>query len=168
MIEKDVRMIARTHCPMMKTAALLGERWTLMLIRECFLGFRRFDEFKENLQISKSVLSTKLRYLVEEGILEKSTYREGKQRERYEYLLTKKGKDLYKILIALTEWGNAYLTEDGVETVDFFDEESKQPTTLNVVDINGNIVPKRNMKIGVNINRSRVGAAEKHPNKEQY
>lgn len=156
MDKKQTKQIRREDCPMMKAASLLGDRWALMIIRECFFGFRRFDEFKDNLKVSKSVLSTKLRYLVERGILAKSPYREGKQRERYEYVLTQKGKDLYKILIGLIEWSNTYLVEEGALTVRFVDRTEEHPTSLSVTTEDGKMLGRRDIEMEICRNQAKA------------
>ena len=96
-------------CGIARTLEIIGERWTLLIVRDAFLGRRRFDEFQESLGIARNVLADRLARLVEEGILERVRYSE--RPERYEYRLTQKGRDLNIALTALRQWGDAYLTE---------------------------------------------------------
>jgi DNA-binding HxlR family transcriptional regulator len=128
----------RDYCPLLKAAAILGDKWGLMIIREAFFGFKRFDDFKENLQISKSVLSTKLKMLLEHEVLQKVPYQTEKQRQRYEYILTAKGEDLYKILIGLIEWGNDYLIDEGHQKVAILSAHNKAPLKTHLQDKDGN------------------------------
>jgi len=88
---------------------VVGERWTLLIIRDVLLGLHRFDEFQESLGIARNVLTDRLNRLVDEGVLERVLYSE--RPERYEYQLTKKGLDLNIALTALRQWGDEYLSE---------------------------------------------------------
>lgn len=137
-MEKREIKLNRDYCPLMKAAAILGDKWGLMIIREAFFGFKRFDDFRENLQISKSVLSTKLRMLLEHEILRKVPYQTDKQRQRYEYALTPKGQDLYKVLIGLIEWGNDYLVDGGYQKVAILSAHDKAPLKTQLLDEEGN------------------------------
>ena len=89
-------------CPIARTLELVGERWTLLVIRDCFLGVRRFNDFLAHLDIPRAVLTNRLDRLVTEGMLERREYRSG----RNEYLLTDRGRSLWPILHSLAEWGN--------------------------------------------------------------
>ena len=108
-------MLPRTYdaqvCSIARTLELVGERWTLLVIRDAFLGMRRFDEFQESLGIARNVLSDRLRRLVDAGILERVRYQE--HPERFEYRLTERGRELNTALIALLRWGDRYLAPDG-------------------------------------------------------
>src|SRR5919197_1983892 len=108
-------MLPRTYdgqnCSIAKSLELLGERWTLLVIREAFLGTRRFEGFLERLDIARNVLTARLTRLVEEGILERVRYQERPPRD--EYRLTAKGLDLWPILVALMRFGDRYYAPDG-------------------------------------------------------
>ena len=97
------------NCSIARALEIVGERWTLLIVRDAFLGRRRFDEFQESLGISRNVLTERLGRLVDEGILERVRYQE--RPERYEYRLTTKGRDLHLALTGLRQWGDAYLSE---------------------------------------------------------
>src|SRR5947209_12110312 len=94
------------NCSIKRTLDTLGERWTLLVLREAFYGVRRFDDFQHNVGCARNVLSSRLARLVDRGILRREPYREPKSRPRFEYRLTEKGRDLYPILIALMQWGD--------------------------------------------------------------
>jgi DNA-binding HxlR family transcriptional regulator len=94
-------------CSIARALEVLGERWTLLVIRDVFNGRRRFDQIQENLGIARNVLSTRLGWLVDEGILEKRPYQE--RPARYEYFLTEKGLDLWPVMITLLHWGDRHL-----------------------------------------------------------
>ena len=87
----------------------MGERWTLLIVRDAFLGLRRFEQFQESLGIARNVLTDRLNRLVEEGILERVRYSE--RPERYEYRLTGKGRELNIALTGLRQWGDKHLSE---------------------------------------------------------
>ena len=97
------------NCSIARALEVVGERWTLLIVRDAFLGLRRFDEFQESLGIARNVLADRLNRLVEEGILERARYSE--RPERHEYRLTAKGRELIIALTALRQWGDTYLSE---------------------------------------------------------
>ena len=97
------------NCSIARALEVVGERWTLLIIRDVLLGLHRFDEFQESLGIARNVLTDRLNRLVDEGVLERALYSE--RPERYEYQLTKKGLDLQIALTALRQWGDDYLSE---------------------------------------------------------
>jgi DNA-binding HxlR family transcriptional regulator len=96
-------------CSVARALEVVGERWTLLIIRDAFLGLRRFEEFQASLDIARNVLTDRLNRLVEEGILERVRYSE--RPERYEYVLTPKGRDLQIALAGLRQWGDKYISE---------------------------------------------------------
>ena len=96
-------------CSVARTVSVIGDRWTLLIIRDVLLGLHRFDELQESLGIARNVLTDRLNRLVDEGVLERVLYSE--RPERYEYQLTKKGLDLNIALTALRQWGDDYLSE---------------------------------------------------------
>jgi DNA-binding HxlR family transcriptional regulator len=96
-------------CALARAAEIIGERWTLLIIRDAFLGLSRFDEFQESLGISRNVLTERLNRLVEEEILERVLYQE--HPARYEYRLTPKGLDLHLALTGLRQWGDKYISD---------------------------------------------------------
>jgi DNA-binding HxlR family transcriptional regulator len=98
-------------CSIARALELVGERWTLLVIRDAFLGKRRFDEFHESLGVARNVLSNRLGRLVEAGILERVRYQE--RPERHEYRLTDTGHELNVALLALMHWGDRHLAPEG-------------------------------------------------------
>jgi DNA-binding HxlR family transcriptional regulator len=97
------------NCSIARALEVVGERWTLLIVRDAFLGVRRFDEFQERLGIARNVLADRLNRLVDEGILERVRYNE--RPERFEYRLTRKGRDLVPALVSLRQWGDKYRSE---------------------------------------------------------
>lgn len=93
-------------CSVARSLAVVGDRWTLLLLRDCFLGVRRFEQFQERLGITRHLLAARLKSLVAEGILIKRAYQQAPV--RHEYRLTEAGRDLYPVLMALIAWGNRH------------------------------------------------------------
>jgi len=108
MLKRDY---ANQYCPVASTLEVVGERWTLLIIRDVFLGIRRFDELHKDLGIARNVLQARLERLVEEGVLVKRPYQE--RPLRCEYRLTEKGADLFPVLVALMKWGDRWLDDRG-------------------------------------------------------
>ena len=99
------------NCSIAGALELIGERWTLLILRDAFHRVRRFEDFQRRLGIARNVLSNRLQTLVDAGILERRLYQE--HPARYEYRLTEKGIDLWPVLMALVRWGDKYLAENG-------------------------------------------------------
>ena len=97
------------NCSIARALEIVGERWTLLILRDVVLGLHRFDQLQASLGIARNVLTDRLNRLVDEGLLERVLYSE--RPERYEYQLTKKGLDLRIALAALRQWGDEYLSE---------------------------------------------------------
>ena len=91
-------------CSIARSLELIGERWTLLIVRDIFRGLRRFDEIQKSLGVARNVLANRLDRMVEEGILEKRPYAE----RRHEYFLTEKGIDLWPVLVSLVKWGDKH------------------------------------------------------------
>ena len=97
------------NCSVARALEVVGERWSLLIVRDVFLGLRRFDELQENLGIARNVLTDRLNRLVDEGVLERVRYSE--RPKRFEYRLTRKGRDLEIALSGLRQWGDKYVSE---------------------------------------------------------
>ncbi|UOY02310.1 winged helix-turn-helix transcriptional regulator [Blastococcus sp. PRF04-17] len=102
----------RSQCSVAGTLAVVGEKWSLLVLREAFLGVRRFADFQRHLGAPKAVLTDRLGTLVAQGILRRVPYQAEGERQRHEYRLTTKGIDLYPTLVALMSWGDKYLSDD--------------------------------------------------------
>jgi DNA-binding HxlR family transcriptional regulator len=96
-------------CSIARALELVGDRWTLLIVRDVALGLRRFDQLLDSLGIASNVLTDRLNRLVAEGVLERVRYSE--RPERFEYRLTKKGGELRVALLALMQWGDRHLSE---------------------------------------------------------
>jgi DNA-binding HxlR family transcriptional regulator len=93
-------------CSLARALEVVGERWTLLVVRDALLGLRRFDEFLDSLGIARNVLSNRLQTLVEHGVFERVRYQE--RPERFEYRLTPRGGELATAVIALMQWGDRH------------------------------------------------------------
>jgi len=98
-------------CSVARALEVVGERWSLLIVRDILLGLRRFDEIQENLGIARNVLQTRLTRLLDHGVLERRLYQE--HPPRYEYRLTEKGLDLWPTIVALMQWGDRHAVPAG-------------------------------------------------------
>lgn len=115
------------NCTVGRTMAILGERWTFVVLREAFNGVRRFDDIRRHSGIPRQVLSNRLALLVEQDILRREPYQDPGERARHEYRLTEKGFDLYPVLVAIADWGDRYLADPGGPPVEFEHSDCGSP-----------------------------------------
>jgi DNA-binding HxlR family transcriptional regulator len=99
--------IGDSYCSIARALSVVGDRWTLLILREAFADARRFDDFRQRLGIARNVLSARLRGLVRDGVLERVP--SSASPRRFEYRLTEKGRDLYPVLVSLLRWGDRWL-----------------------------------------------------------
>ena len=105
-VEADIE-----NCPVSAAVEILGERWTLLIVRDALNGIHRFEDFRAHLGVSDAVLADRLRKLVEAGVLERRPYREAGRRRRDEYHPTARGSDLMTVTAALRQWGADHLAD---------------------------------------------------------
>ena len=110
------------NCSIADTLSLIGDGWTILILREAFFGSRRFEDFQKHLGIARNILTTRLQKLVEGGVLERTPIKEGAK--RHEYKLTAMGRDLYPVLIAMTQWGDRWLRSSSGAPVKFIERSS--------------------------------------------
>jgi DNA-binding HxlR family transcriptional regulator len=101
-----------SNCSIARTLGVVGEKWTLLVLREAFYGVRRFDEFHAALGCARNLLSARLKSLVENGLLEKRAYQDERGRRRDEYRLTDKGRELFPVLVSLMQWGDRWVPDE--------------------------------------------------------
>jgi DNA-binding HxlR family transcriptional regulator len=94
------------YCSMASALEIIGERWTILIVRDIFMGLRRFDDLQRHLGVARNILQSRLERLVDNGILVKRPYQD--RPARFEYRLTVKGADLWPILVSLLQWGDRY------------------------------------------------------------
>jgi len=97
-------------CSIARTVAVIGDRWTLLILRECFLRTRRFEAFQASLGITRHLLAERLKKLVRFGVLRRVPYQDAPK--RYEYILTQKGLDLFPIMMTIVHWGNTHMVDE--------------------------------------------------------
>ena len=94
-------------CPVARTLSVVGDRWTLLILRDCYLGKSRFEEFAESSGMTRHILAERLKRLVEEGVLERRLYSSAPK--RYDYVLTEKGEELRPALKIMKDWGSKHM-----------------------------------------------------------
>ncbi|MEO9281737.1 helix-turn-helix domain-containing protein [Acinetobacter sp. WA-87] len=133
-------------CGIFKITEILNDKWTILLLREAFYGVTKFNDFLENTGISKQVLTDRLKHLVQLEIFELSIYKEVGVRERKEYLLTKKGKSLNIVLLAMLESGGNFI-EEGKDVVKVFDKSTDEELKLKLVDSSNQVIDLKNLEL---------------------
>ena len=123
----------RSRCSVAGTLTVVGEKWSLLVLREAFLGVRRFADFQRVLGAPKAVLTDRLNTLVDQDILRRVPYQAPGERQRHEYRLTQKGIDLFPTLVALMAWGDKYLAEDGDVPLELRHRDCGEPVHLGLV-----------------------------------
>jgi DNA-binding HxlR family transcriptional regulator len=98
--------LAAEPCSVARTVAVIGDRWTLLILRDCFLGVRRFEAFQARLGISRTIIAERLTLLVDEGVLAKVAYQD--RPVRHEYRLTDKGLALHPVVMSIVHWGDRF------------------------------------------------------------
>ncbi|MGA5818414.1 winged helix-turn-helix transcriptional regulator [Kitasatospora sp. NPDC094028] len=109
---RELRRIDPSNCSAARALSVVGERWSLLIVREAVDGVSRFGDFRKRLGIASNLLSNRLDSLVTAGVLQRVPYQEAGDRQRFEYRLTDKGRDLRPTLMALLAWGDKYLTDE--------------------------------------------------------
>ena len=103
--------LEKQSCSVARALSVVGDRWTLLILRDCFFGVTRFEAFENRLGIPRRILSDRLKMLVAKGVLRRQPYR-GHSR-RFDYLLTARGRDLQPVLLAMFAWGDKHMPMDG-------------------------------------------------------
>lgn len=101
--------LGEQSCSFARTLSVIGDRWTLMILRDCFMKVRRFDDFQERLGIARPILTDRLRKLTDAFVLTKVAYQD--KPTRYEYRLTQKGLDLYPVIMGIVHWGDVHMAD---------------------------------------------------------
>jgi DNA-binding HxlR family transcriptional regulator len=125
----------------MKALRIVGERWTLLVIREAFFGVRRFEALLVNVGCARNLLARRLVTLVDHDVLAKVPYLDEQGRQRFEYRLTEKGHALFPVIVALMHWGDAWLPRSGPVPVTLTHRECGQPVVAELRCAAGHLVP---------------------------
>ena len=110
---------------MARAMAVVGDRWSILILREAYYGTRRFDEFEHYIGVAPNILSNRLKRFVDTGIMERVPRPE--HSSRYDYVLTEKGRDFFPAYLALKKWGDDWLAEPGGPQVVFRERQGGQP-----------------------------------------
>jgi DNA-binding HxlR family transcriptional regulator len=125
---------------------IIGEGWSILIVREAFLGTRRFEEFQGQLGIARNILTARLKKLCANQILDRVPVKEGAK--RHEYILTPKGKEMMPLLIALTQWGDKWVFGENNEPIIFLDREQGEPIArVRVYSSRGEVLRPRDIKV---------------------
>jgi len=138
--------VAASYCNLARAFELIGDRWMLLILRSALYGMRRFDDFQAELDVPRSVLSSRLAALVEAGIMERKEYREEGQRARIEYPLTKMGAELSLPFMAMTAWGDKWLAE-GEPQLALHSRESGQRLRVAMIDERGKLAKSSDVQL---------------------
>ncbi|NJN50475.1 MAG: helix-turn-helix transcriptional regulator [Gammaproteobacteria bacterium] len=111
------------NCSLAQTLEVVGERWTLLILRDAFLGAKRFEQFQNSLGIARNILTMRLNHLVAEGILDRRPIEGG----RFEYVLTDKGLDLQPVLLSMTHWGDKHQPNPKGTRLVFVERDTGKP-----------------------------------------
>lgn len=130
-----------SSCPIARTVGVLGERWTLLIIREAISGTTRFAGFRDNLGLAPDLLIDRLSTLVEYGVMSKEPYREPGSRTRYSYHLTDKGRELSLVLAAIRQWGDKNLPWPEGPLFERRARRTNRPVHVAFIDDHGYEVP---------------------------
>lgn len=139
-----------SDCNLWKAFELIGDRWILVILRSALYGLRRFDDFQNELDIPRSVLSNRLARLVDHGLMEKREYREEGQRTRIEYPLTKMGQSLGLSFTALTEWSDHWIGK-GSGPLSLRSKATGQRLAVALVDEHGKAVRKDDVETVISL-----------------
>lgn len=126
--------LANEACPVARGLSVVGDRWTMLVLRDCFLGIRRFEQFQERLGITRHVLADRLRKLEAAGVLRREVYQQ--RPVRHEYRLTDKGKALYPVLVSLIGWANEHVPAAAPPSVRLVSRATGEPIAPVLVDGN--------------------------------
>lgn len=136
-------------CHLAKAIEILGDRWTLLILRGALFGVRRFDDFQKELDIPRTVLSGRLSKLVQNGVMAKQPYKEDGKRARPEYVLTDAGEALRPVLMGLNQWGDDWASDGAAPLMSFTHAKSRQKLRPAFVDENGRETPLSEMRVSL-------------------
>ncbi|MGO4784245.1 winged helix-turn-helix transcriptional regulator [Cryobacterium sp. W22_MBD10_FK3] len=151
------------RCSIARTLQVLGDRWTILIVREGFRGHTRFSDFRRVLGIPTDILTSRLSSLVEAGVLERRGYREPGARERFDYHLTAAGDALLPVLGALAEWGNEYRPSGHGPSRLYQHAETGEATSIAFVTAAGAVVPLTDIAIVPGPGENDPGVGPTHP-----
>jgi DNA-binding HxlR family transcriptional regulator len=140
------KTFGRMNCSIARALELVGEWWTMLILREAFLGTRRFQDFQRNLGIARNILSARLKKLVTRGLLQRSAAADGGR--RLEYHLTEKGRAFFPVLMALMQWGDRFAACAGGAPIKVVERDSGDPIAeMQVLSRDGRVLTAKEVRI---------------------
>ena len=127
------------NCSFARTVDIIGDHWSLMILRDAFYGVRRFSQFKRDLGVTQAVLSSRLTSLVEHGLLSREPI--GTDKAREEYRLTTRGRDLFPVVVSLMQWGDRWLHHETGAPVILTDSQSG--VAIDRIEVSAGGLPRR-------------------------
>ena len=158
------------QCPIARSLERVGEWWSILILRDAFLGLTRFDQFQKSLDIAPNMLTRRLNGLVDSGLLERRLYSE--KPPRYEYILTERGRDFRPVLLAMMAWGNRHFADEGqaIELVDrqlghvvepvLVDRQTGEPITRERHEMRAGPAASERMRARIEFRNSRAQALQ--------
>ncbi|QHG74962.1 winged helix-turn-helix transcriptional regulator [Ensifer adhaerens] len=142
------KTFSEMNCSIARSLDEIGEWWTLLIVRECFLGTARFDQFQERLGIARNILTARLKRLIEIGVVEKVSLEVNGRREGYR--LTAKGEELFPVLVALQQWGDKWAVGAGGPPIQMVEHTSGQPIgPVGPTSSNGRLLNYKDIRLEV-------------------
>ena len=132
-------------CPVARSLDTIGEWWSLLIVRDALGGVRRFSDFQKSLGVAKNVLSTRLKKLVECGIMEQVSASDGSAYR--EYALTQKGRELFPVIVALRQWGESHLFSRGEKRLQVLDKRTGNPFRVEVQNAKGEVLTADDLEL---------------------
>lgn len=137
--------LGQEACPVARGLAVIGDRWTMLVLRDCFQGQRRFEQFQDRLGVTRHVLADRLRKLEAAGVLRREKYQD--RPPRFEYRLTEKGKALHPVLVTLIDWADTHEATDQ-PSFRLVSRETGAPVAPTLIDANsGAPITHRNVRV---------------------
>jgi DNA-binding HxlR family transcriptional regulator len=134
------------NCSVARSLDEVGEWWSLLIVRECLQGTRRFDEFQEKLGIARNILTARLERLIKAGVIKRYPCEERANTDGYR--LTEKGEQLYPVIVALTQWGDRWLAPDGKPPITLVDDVHGRPIErISVRNAEGRLLSYRDVRM---------------------
>jgi DNA-binding HxlR family transcriptional regulator len=146
----ELRRRFANACSVAAAVEFIGDRWSLLLLRELFQGVHRFDDFARHTGCSTAVLSVRLKKLLDAGIVRRQSYRDDGARERHEYRLTQKGVDLLPVVVGLMQWGDRHVAGPAGGPVILRDRQSGKRIRAALVNESGQVVDPRDSQVSGN------------------
>jgi DNA-binding HxlR family transcriptional regulator len=132
-------------CPVARSLDTIGEWWSLLIVRDALTGTRRFSDFQKSLGLAKNVLSARLKKLVACGVMEQAPASDGSAYQ--EYVLTKKGRELFPVIVALRQWGESHLFSRGEKRFQVLDKRTGKPFRVQVHNSKGEIITPNDLEL---------------------